>query len=86
MPYFTPNGDGVNDVWIIKNIESIPDAKVTIIDRYGKHVATFPYYDNVTNAWDGTYNGKEQPATDYWYTINIESLDKIYSGHFTLIR
>lgn len=86
MPYFTPNGDGVNDVWIIKNIELLPDAKVTIFDRYGKRLTTIPYYDNVTNAWDGTYNGKEQPATDYWYSINIESLDKIYSGHFTLIR
>ncbi|MBQ0030052.1 MAG: T9SS type B sorting domain-containing protein [Bacteroidales bacterium] len=86
MSYFTPNGDGVNDVWIIKNIELLPDAKVTIFDRYGKRVATFPYYDNETNAWDGTYNGNDLPATDYWYTINIESLDKIYSGHFTLIR
>ncbi len=42
MPYFTPNGDGVNDVWIIKNIELLPDAKVTNFDRYGKRVATFP--------------------------------------------
>ncbi len=86
MSYFTPNGDEVNDVWIIKNIDLFPDAKVTIFDRFGKCIAIFPCYDNQVNAWDGTYNGNKMPSTDYWYIIDIESIDKVYSGHFTLVR
>lgn len=86
MPFFSPNGDGENDVWTIKNIDLYPDAKVVIFDRYGKPLAKFPYYDNLINAWDGTYNGHNMPSTDYWYYVNIESLDKIYTGHFSLIR
>ncbi|MBO4529389.1 MAG: T9SS type B sorting domain-containing protein [Paludibacteraceae bacterium] len=37
-------------------------------------------------SWDGTYNGRPLPSTDYWYTINIPEIDRVYSGHFTLIR
>ncbi|MBO4804636.1 MAG: T9SS type B sorting domain-containing protein, partial [Paludibacteraceae bacterium] len=36
--------------------------------------------------WDGTYEGKMMPSTDYWYEIDIEEIDKQYIGHFTLIR
>ena len=37
-------------------------------------------------SWDGTYNGRPLPSTDYWYTINIPEIDRVFSGHFTLIR
>lgn len=86
MPYFTPNEDGINDRWEIKNIEELPDAIIKIFDRWGKLLVTFSPYDNMEHAWDGRYNGNKMPSTDYWYTISSDSIDQVYSGHFTLIR
>jgi gliding motility-associated-like protein len=43
--------------------------------------------------WDGTFNGENLPATDYWFTISLDanfgdtdSLFREFSGHFSLIR
>ena len=36
--------------------------------------------------WDGTYNGNKMASTDYWYEIDVEEIDKVYVGHFTLLR
>lgn len=83
--HFTPNGDGVDDNWIIPAIgEVYPNAVVTIYDRYGKVLKQYLGAD--TNGWDGTYKGNNLPSTDYWYQITIEEIDKEYVGHFTLIR
>ena len=83
-PSFTPNGDGINDKWEIKNIEKYPSARITLYDRMGKKLmsATSESFDG----WDGTYLGHPLPSTDYWYEISIDELDKIYMGHFTLYR
>lgn len=84
--FFTPNGDGISDVWEIENIELYPEAIVDIYDRHGKLIRKYTNYDNLTG-WDGTdVNGIKMPSTDYWYTIDVNSIDKIYIGHFTLIR
>ncbi|MCQ2208530.1 MAG: T9SS type B sorting domain-containing protein, partial [Paludibacteraceae bacterium] len=81
---FSPNGDAYSDSWEIKGLkESYPEAVVKIFDRWGKLLAT---YKGEENGWDGSYNGKPMPSTDYWYEINIHEIDKVYTGHFTLIR
>lgn len=81
---FTPNGDGENDKWEIKNIEKYPSARITLYDRMGKKLmnTTGDEFDG----WDGTYLGHPLPSTDYWYEISIDEIDKIYTGHFTLYR
>lgn len=81
---FTPNGDGENDVWEIKNIDKYPGATVKIFDRFGKKLCDMKAAE--MDAWDGTYNGRALPSTDYWYEIQIDEIDKTYIGHFTLIR
>ena len=82
--FFTPNGDDENDRWVPTNLKEVyPDALVTIFDRYGKKLAQ---YRAAEEDWDGTYNGKLMPSTDYWYEIDIEEIDKQYVGHFTLLR
>ena len=82
--FFTPQGDGVNDEWdLAKILDVYPDAVVKVFDRYGKVVAELK---GDVDSWDGSYNGKMLPSTDYWYTINIPEIDRMYSGHFTLIR
>jgi len=48
----TPNGDGENDFWSIKNIEYYPDATIRIYDRFGKNVYETTEYSS-NNAWNG---------------------------------
>lgn len=80
--YFTPNGDGYNDFWGISFYQNEQNLSVKIFDRYGKFIkqliATDPF-------WDGTYNGQELPATDYWFTV-IRQDGTEYKGHFSLKR
>ncbi len=83
--YFTPNNDGENDFWRIKNIDVYPDCNIRIYDRFGKLILSTTGKD-FDQGWDGTYNDKKMPATDYWYEINIDDIDKQYFGHFTLMR
>ena len=81
---FTPNSDGVNDQWDVSNIvESYPGSTVTIYDRYGKKLVEL---SGDSSSWDGTYNGHAMPSTDYWYTVRIPEIVKVYTGHFTLLR
>ena len=41
---------------------------------------------NQDPGWDGVYNGQLMPTTDYWYEITVHEIDKVYTGHFTLLR
>ena len=85
---FTPNGDGVNDLWEIYNIESFPNCKVTVYDRWGQRVYNSIGYTN-SNGWNGTNNGLSLPAATYYYVIDLNSglgrEGDIYSGSITLI-
>lgn len=81
--FFTPDGDGNNDVWFPRNRDFFPDIEVIIYDRYGRVVARL---DQVS-AWDGNYEGKPVPSGDYWYEVNQNDKNKVhYIGHFTLYR
>ena len=84
--FFTPNGDGENDIWIIKNIEYYPEAMIRIYDRFGKNVYEATEY-SFENGWNGKdKNGHDLPTTDYWYLIDVQSSDRVYYGHVTLLR
>ncbi|MFN3754367.1 choice-of-anchor L domain-containing protein [Flavobacterium sp.] len=82
--YFTPNGDGVNETWYIKNLtqRGLGQSVITIFDRYGKIITQFSGTDF---GWDGTYNGRLLLADDYWFTIT-NSGKELAKGHFALIR
>ena len=79
--FFTPNGDGFNDFWEIKNFNQ-PNAKIYIFNRYGKLIKEI-----VPNqkGWDGTFNGSTLPASDYWFSFFLEN-GRIVKGHFALKR
>ena len=79
--FFTPNGDGYNDVWKIQLSEKEANLTVKIFDRFGKLLKAL---DNTTG-WNGTFNGRELPSTDYWFTV-IRADGKEYRGHFALKR
>ena len=78
--FFTPNNDGYNDTWKIKNLDVLQKSTITIFDRYGKLIKQLN-----GNGWNGTYNGKELPADDYWFTIIFDD-GKTTKGHFSLKR
>ncbi len=80
--YFTPNDDGINDFWKIKNSKFEPDLKTYVFDRYGKLIASF---SAVSQGWDGKYNHELMPSTDYWFLV-IREDGKEFRGHFTLKR
>ncbi|MBR6311108.1 MAG: T9SS type B sorting domain-containing protein, partial [Paludibacteraceae bacterium] len=81
--YFTPNGDGLNDLWEIGGIEKYPDIEIYIYDRFSKLLVK--YKGNDWRGWDGFYLGKRMPSTDYWYLIIIPGRKDI-TGHFTLLN
>jgi len=67
---FTPNGDGVNDTWIIDNIELFPSMVVHVFNRWGTEVFESQGY-NATIAWDGTFEGSILPSGTYYFTIEL---------------
>lgn len=80
--FFTPNGDGYNDVWEIKKLYlSSPKAYISIFDRYGKLLKQL----NANESWNGKYIGNELPADDYWFQVNLAD-GRIIKGHFSLKR
>ncbi|WP_420602285.1 T9SS type B sorting domain-containing protein [Flagellimonas sp.] len=82
-PFFTPDGDNLNDYWYPENREFFPNIDVIIYDRYGRVVARL---DQVKK-WDGTYEGSPLPTGDYWYVVYANDREKQqYVGHFTLYR
>jgi gliding motility-associated-like protein len=82
--YFTPNGDSYNDFWNIKGVNANLNSKTIIylFDRYGKLLTRI---NPLRNGWDGTTNGDPLPASDYWYSIELEDGRNV-KGHFSLIR
>jgi len=81
--FFTPNGDNVNDNWVVPN-ESNDISEIIIFNRYGKIL------DKISNSstgwgWNGTYNGVMLPSSDYWYLIQYIN-GKVLKGHFSLKR
>ncbi|MDN3666764.1 T9SS type B sorting domain-containing protein [Algibacter miyuki] len=83
-PFFTPNGDGYNDYWQVKGLNSStqPNSQIFIFDRYNKLLKQFPAG---SAGWDGTYHGTPLPTDDYWFRVQLED-GRAFSGHFTLKR
>jgi gliding motility-associated-like protein len=88
--FFTPNGDGKNDTWLIKgaNKTFYPNSSINIFNRFGKLVAQIPLDGE---GWNGTYNSKILPSNDYWYTITLIPADISKTtinktGNFSLLR
>lgn len=83
--FFTPNGDGFNDVWNIFDLQDQKNSIITIFDRYGKLITEITPSGS---GWDGTYNGYMLPSSDYWFVVHYKenNTDKIFKSHFSLKR
>lgn len=80
---FTPNGDGVNDTWDIKYIDSYPNCTVEIFNRYGESIYSSIGYGT---PWNGTYKGAALPTSTYYYIINLKNGGEPLSGFIAIIR
>jgi len=83
---FTPNGDGINDRFGVKAL-NITQFNLKIFNRWGELIFET---DEVTNLWDGTYNGQAITSTDVFvYTVKAKGPNGIVlpeeSGTVTLV-
>lgn len=81
---FTPNGDGINDTWVIKNLSAYKDCTVDVFNRAGQKVFTSVGYSAI--GWDGRYGGSDLPVGVYYYIIDPKHGQKVVSGYVTIIR
>jgi gliding motility-associated-like protein len=82
--FFTPNNDSYNDTWQVYGLSSQfqPNSIIYIYDRYGKLLKQL---DPSGPGWDGTFNGKRLPNSDYWFHVTLED-GRTFRSHFTLKR
>ncbi|MFN8241263.1 MAG: gliding motility-associated C-terminal domain-containing protein [Bacteroidales bacterium] len=80
----TPNGDGKNDTWMIKNIEYYPGAEVLVFNRWGKLI--YQAKNISANPWDGKFKGKLVPTDSYHYILYMNDGTKPRTGDITVIR
>lgn len=66
---FTPNGDGVNDYFVLKDIDAFAPVTLTIYNRWGDVLYTSTAYKN---DWDGTYKGAYLAEGTYYYILKTK--------------
>mgnify|MGYP003683232633 FL=1 len=82
---FTPNGDGINDVWNIEGIEDYSDLRIQIFNRWGSPV--YQIYGEY-EVWGGTSkSGKLLPVATYYYVIEMNDENKtVYRGDVSILQ
>ena len=83
----TPNNDGINDNWIIENMDNYPYCRVNIYNRWGQEIFQSIGYSEYQR-WDGTRKGTPLPAGTYFYIVNSGSSinNQTFKGSITLLR
>jgi gliding motility-associated-like protein len=79
---FSPNNDGVNDVWDLSILSSFSNIKVQVFDRGGNMVFQSLGYNK---PWNGTKNGQPLPVGTYYYIIDVPGYKKM-SGSITILK
>ena len=87
---FTPNNDGLNDVFFVECIENYPNNNVKVFNRWGNQVFEMDDYDN---SWDGTsmgnatINAREKlPVGTYYYLIDFGDGSEPKTGWLYITR
>jgi gliding motility-associated-like protein len=79
----TPNGDGINDILVIKGLESFDANSLTIFNRWGEQVF---HQDNYQNGFDGTYKGKLLPSGSYYYILRLWPGDRVVKSVLIILH
>ncbi|MEX1202248.1 MAG: PKD domain-containing protein, partial [Ferruginibacter sp.] len=80
---FSPNGDGINERWVIEYLETYPNCRVQVFTRTGQKVFESRGYNT---PWNGTLNGKPLPIDTYYYIVEPENGRKPITGYVTIIK
>jgi|GEM_PF-4203448 len=83
---FSPNGDGINDTWVITPVGVVNLDNLTVFNRWGQAVYTTR---DLNTAWRGTMNGNPLPVGTYYYTLqakDIEGKPFKMSGNVTILK
>ena len=81
---FSPNGDGIHDVWIIKGISNFRNSSIMVYDRNGQIV-----YNGIgVSDFNGRYHGNVVPDGTYYYIIKLNDsrFPFTYTGWLEIIR
>lgn len=80
---FSPNGDGLNDTWIIPALGAFPQFELSVYNRAGQLM----YHAKDANIpWDGRYKGKQVPGGVYVYMLKLHSINRFFKGTLTVVR
>ncbi|TWR28367.1 gliding motility-associated C-terminal domain-containing protein [Mucilaginibacter achroorhodeus] len=80
---FSPNNDGVNDLWNIEALFTYAQSTTAVYNRNGQQVFFSRGY---TTPWNGKLNGDNLPSGTYYYVINLNNGTKPLSGWVLIIR
>ena len=80
---FSPNNDGVNDLWNIAALSTYPQSLTQVFNRYGQQMFQSIGYGK---PWDGKYNGQLLPAGTYYYIIDLKNDTPKISGWVVIVR
>lgn len=86
---FTPDGDGVNDIWEIIGLDGkFPLNQVMIYNRWGELLFTSIEGNYASKPWDGTLNGEKLPAGSYYYIIEkaVDGSIEPINGTISILR
>ncbi|WP_299818020.1 ice-binding family protein [uncultured Pontibacter sp.] len=79
---FSPNNDGNNDTWAVKNLDKYADNDLTIINRWGNEVFKAKSYKN-------NWNGDGLSEGTYYYIVRAklcDGTDKMFKGYVMIVR
>ena len=83
---FTPNGDGINDKWVLSQRNCISKIALSVYNMYGSLI----YHSNdYRNDWQGTYRSLPCPDGTYYYIINFNRsnhTEQTLKGNVTILR
>lgn len=80
---FSPNNDGINDLWDIQYLDTYPNCRVQVFTRTGQQVFESRGYKT---PWNGTYKNKPLPVDTYYYIIEPESGRDPVTGYVTIVK
>jgi gliding motility-associated-like protein len=80
---FSPNNDGINDLWNIDALVTYPESQLIVYDRYGQKVYQSTGY---AKPWDGTANGTPLPYGTYYYVIDLKNKTPKIAGWVLIVR
>lgn len=85
---FSPNGDGTNDLYVIQNLESYPNNRIMVFNRWGSKVLDRSPY---RNDWDGRSEnslnwGEELPEGTYFFILDLGDGTDEFTGYIYLKR